>query len=41
MSSLGESATEADALLGELRARNFIDLEGEKVSYALPPKGDA
>lgn len=40
MTSLGEPACEADTLLGELRARNFVDVEGEKVSYSLPGKGD-
>ena len=41
MTSLGEPSTEADTLLGELRARKFVGVEGEKVSYALPPKSDA
>jgi hypothetical protein len=41
MSSLGEQTAEADALLGELRARKFVGVDGEKVSYALPSKGDA
>jgi hypothetical protein len=41
MSSLGEPASEADRLLGELRARNFVEIEAEKVSYSLPAKGDA
>ena len=41
MNSLGEPAAEADKLLGELRARNFVEVEAEKVSYSLPPKCDA
>ena len=41
MASLGEPASEADKLLVELRARNFVEVEAEKVSYALPAEGDA
>ena len=40
MTSLGEPASEADTLLGELRAKKFVGIEGEKVSYSLPPKDD-
>jgi hypothetical protein len=36
MTSLGEPESEADTLLGELRAKNFVDVKGEKVSYSLP-----
>jgi len=41
MASLGEPVAEADKLLGELRARNFVEVEADKVSYSLPPKCDA
>ncbi len=41
MTSLGEAASEADALLNELRARSYVGVDGEKVSYSLPAKGDA
>jgi hypothetical protein len=39
MTSLGEPESEADTLLGELRAQNFVDVEGQKVSYSLPDRG--
>jgi hypothetical protein len=35
---LGEPAAEADRLLGELRAKNYVAMLEDKVSYALPPK---
>lgn len=38
MLQLGEPSSEADALIGELRARNYIAVVDEKVSYALPAK---
>lgn len=36
----GKSPCEAEVLLGEHRARNYVGVEGEKVSYALPAKSD-
>ena len=40
MAQLGEPVSEADALLGELRARSFVAVADDKVTYALP-RGDA
>ena len=40
LTQVGESASEADALLGELRARSFVMVAEDKVMYALP-HGDA
>lgn len=36
---LGEPPNEADALLGELRARSYVTVNEAKVGYALPQKG--
>ena len=36
---IGESASEADALLQELSVKRFVIIAGAKVTYALPPKG--
>ena len=36
MVQLGEPASEADALLGELRARSYVAVAEDKVTYALP-----
>jgi hypothetical protein len=41
MTSLGEASSEADGLLGELRARHYVEITNERVSYSLPTKGDA
>jgi hypothetical protein len=38
MSSLGEAQSEADALLGELRARRYVEVDDQKVTYALPAR---
>jgi hypothetical protein len=38
MSSLGEPASEADALLDELRATNYVTVADQKVTYALPAR---
>lgn len=38
MSSLSEPPSEADALLGELRARSYVAVKDQKVSYALPAR---
>ena len=38
LAQLGEPSTEADALLGELRARCYVTVHETKVGYALPPK---
>jgi hypothetical protein len=35
---LGEAAYEADALLGELRARSSVKVSEDRVSYVLPSK---
>jgi hypothetical protein len=40
LTQLGEPASEADALLGELRARSFVSVNEDKLTYALP-RGDA
>lgn len=36
MSNLGEPVSEADILLGELRARSYVAIADQKVTYALP-----
>jgi len=36
LTQLGEPVAEADALLGELRARSFVAVAEDKVTYALP-----
>jgi HNH endonuclease len=38
MSSLGEAQSEADSLLGELRARSYVEVNDQKVTYALPAR---
>jgi hypothetical protein len=38
MLQLGEPAVEADRLLGELRAKKYVAIAGDKVSYELPAK---
>jgi hypothetical protein len=40
LTQLGEPAAEADALLGELRAKAYVLVQEDKVVYSLP-KGDA
>jgi hypothetical protein len=40
LASLGEPEGEADALLGELRARDFVRVEGTKVRYCLQEPGN-
>ncbi len=39
LTHIGESASEADALLQELSVKRFVIIAGAKVTYALPPKG--
>jgi hypothetical protein len=41
LTSIGEPASEADALLGELRTRNYVQIDGERVSYSLPTSTSA
>jgi hypothetical protein len=38
MLQLGEAENEADTLLGELRARSFVHVAEDKVTYALPAR---
>jgi hypothetical protein len=39
LARMGEPLNEADSLLGELRARNYVSVEDTKVKYDLPHAG--
>ena len=38
LAHIGESENEAVVLLGELRTRNYVTVEGKKIKYELPQK---